>query len=357
MPVILPIRSSRNHDKLSVETIRGSDRQCGIRYGDRWATEMLGFYYQEVSPSPSKLAYARRCWKHVERSAPRSARFMKGLARGSGLTLDQVCLLTLHEEIYHLPHCTAFAATGSQTRGGKTLVAMNWDWGAQLYPWAGLLRLNTQGSPCVLTYHFPGLWAGAGINEHGVSLMWTSSGLMPRLAPKVGVPTYVVIAEILRRKTVAAALRWLDSVEHAGCFIFLLGDAGGTIAVVEGLPGYTTVDQSAEALSRANHYMCRDAVRHSRQRLKRGPAFTTTYRGPRMAKLIDTRCPLGIGNAKEMLTERDGPGPWIHQLPFGRHRFTRNGMTLDSLIAACEDRALYTCRGGREPGPWQRILV
>ena len=348
---------SRNRDKLPVHTIRGTETQCGRQYGERWATEMLGFYYQEVSPSTENLSYARRCWKHVERSARRSARFMKGLAGGSGLTLDQVCLLALHEEIHHAPHCTAFAAAGSATRGRKTLVAMNWDWGAQLYPWAGLLRLAPHGSPRVLTYHFPGLWAGAGINEHGMSLMWTSSGLMPRLQPGVGVPTYVVIAEILRRKTVNAALRWLDSVEHAGCFIFFLGDPDGTIAVVEGLPGYTTVDQSADALSRANHYMCEGAIRASRQRLERGSASTTAYRGPRMAKLLDQRRPLGVPAAKSILTDRDGPGPWIHQLPFGRHRSTRNGMTLDSLLASCEDRALYTCRGGREPGPWQRVRV
>ena len=76
-----------------------------------------------------------------------------------------------------------------------------------------------------------------------------------------------------------------------------------------------------------------------------------------MEKLLDDRRPLGVPAAKSILTDRDGPGPWIHQLPFGRHRLTRNGMTLDSLLASCEDRALYTCRGGREPGPWQRVRV
>jgi predicted choloylglycine hydrolase len=347
-----------NRDKLPVYAISGTEMQCGCRYGERWATEMLGFYYQELNPSADRLAYARRCWKHVQQAAPRSARFMKGMARGSGLALDQVTLLTLHEEVAHLPHCTAFAATGDATRGRKTLVAMNWDWAAQLYPWAGLLRLNAQGSPRVITYHYPGLWAGAGINEHGMALMWTSSGHMPRLKPKVGLPTYVVIAEILRRKTVAGALRWLDSIVHAGSFIFLLGDAGGEIAVVEGLPGYTVVDQSAEALSRANHYMCGDAVRRARQRLRRGKGVTTAYRAQRMARLVDEHVQqLGVRTAQEILTDRDGTGPWLHQFPWGPQRSTLSGMTIDSLLAVCEDGALYTCRGGGERGPWQRLRV
>ncbi len=149
-----------NRDKLELHTIRGTAIQCGRQYGQRWSTGMLGFYYQELRPDKQKLAYARRCWEHVEKACPHSAQFMRGMARGSGLTVDQVALLALHEENHHIrPHCTAFAATGAATRGGKTLVAMNWDWSAQLYPWAGLLRLDARGSPRALTYHYPGLWA------------------------------------------------------------------------------------------------------------------------------------------------------------------------------------------------------
>jgi hypothetical protein len=32
-------------------------------------------------------------------------------------------------------------------------------------------------------------------------------------------------------------------------------------------------------------------------------------------------------------------------------------MTLDSLIAVCQERVLSTCRGGRKPGPWQHLTV
>ena len=48
---------SRNRDKLPVHTIRGTETQCGRQYGERWATEMLGFYYQEVSPSTENRLY------------------------------------------------------------------------------------------------------------------------------------------------------------------------------------------------------------------------------------------------------------------------------------------------------------
>ena len=30
---------------------------------------------------------------------------------------------------------------------------------------------------------------------------------------------------------------------------------------------------------------------------------------------------------------------------------------VDSLLAVSDDRELFTCRGGREAGPWQRVKV
>lgn len=240
--------------------------------------------------------------------------------------------------------------------GGKTLVAMNWDWSAPLHPWASLLRLDMKGSPRVLTYHYPGLWAGAGINEHGLAFMWTGAGYMPQLNLRVGLPTYVVIAEILRRRSVPAVLRWLDSVQHAGCFIFFIGDEKGRIAVIEGMPGRLAVDRLAQALTRANHYKCGDIAKAAKQRIRAGTS--TVYRGRRMAELVGDHIPgLGVKAGESILTDRDGPGPWLHQYPYGTSRFTSGGMTVDSLLAVSEDRALFTCRGGREPGPWQRVKV
>ena len=94
----------------------------------------------------------------------------------------EIHFVTVPEEFVHTKHCTAFAAS----RDDRTVVAMNWDWSTHKYPWAGLLKLNMTGSPRMVTYHYPGLWAGAGVNEHGMALMWTGAGYYPPIAPAVG---------------------------------------------------------------------------------------------------------------------------------------------------------------------------
>lgn len=130
-------------DRLALVELSGTPNACGEAYGAAFALPLMGFCRQEVTP-------------------------------------------TL--EIVHQPHCTALAAAGTATHG-TTIIAQNWDWAPQLYPWAGLLRLALRGSPRVVTYHYPGLWACAGINEHGLALMWTGGGYFPLVPPVVGLPT------------------------------------------------------------------------------------------------------------------------------------------------------------------------
>jgi hypothetical protein len=329
----------------------------------------MGFCRQEVVPDPKRLAYARRCWPHVRRTSPTAAEFLRGEAQGARLDLDTVVLLSLHEEIVHQPHCTAFIATGKATRGGKTIVAQNWDWRPNLYPWAGLLRLELSGMPRAALYHYPGLWACAGVNDAGLSLMWTGGGYLPKVPPIVGVPTYVLIAEIMTRRSVDDAIAYLESLTPAGCFLFFLGDASGAAAIVEGAAGRIVFDRSAELMHRANHYTCPEIVRCSnQQRLaatkrekKKRPSLqrhTTVERYARMGAVTQRHCgQLTATTAKSILTERHGPWPWLHQFPASRDKITMNGMTIDSLFAVCEDRTLHTCRGGREPGPWQSVTV
>jgi hypothetical protein len=324
-----------------------------MAYGEEFRHHLRGFLAYAIGPDIRKLRYARRCWEHLRRETPVSAQFIQGVAHASGLGLDRTVLLALHEELAHeipkpTPHCTALVATGPATRGGQTIVAQNWDWTPAMYPWAGLVRFSIQGSPRVLTYHYPGLWNCCGINSHGLALMWTSAGVFPKVPPRVGVPTYAVIAEILRLATVSAALALVDRVRYAGPFMFFLGDAGGNTAVVEAIPGYKIVDRSGDALYRANYFLCPDMIRRSRQSEPRLGVDHDALRMQGMRRQIaQYRGRISVPVVKTMLSHPDV--------------FSDNGTrmaTLDRFVAVCQERALWTCRGGKpDNGPWWKIQV
>ena len=115
----LQLQAARmSSDTLPVSEFRGSPAACGAAYGARFDSPIMGFIKAEVDPTKSRLEYAARCWKHVARSAPHAAEFLLGMSDGSGLPRDHLTMLTLHEEIYHQPHCTALVVTGNATGVG-----------------------------------------------------------------------------------------------------------------------------------------------------------------------------------------------------------------------------------------------
>lgn len=344
---------------LEVTEIRGTACECGEAYGEAFEPLMMGFCQQEVAPDETRLAYAKRCWFHIERDAPLSAEFIRGMAAASHLSLAHVVLLTLHEEVAHMAHCTAFAAAGKATLEGNTIVGQNWDWPPSIYPWVGFLRTICEESPNTLTYNMPGLWACAGINDAGLALMWTTTGLFPPVPPEVGVPTYVMVAEILRQKTVEAAVDYVNRVKRAGTFNFLLGDAQGSVAVIEAIPGYVAVERS-ESTSRANHFFDDEIIDLTKQSVgdEVMETWATMYRSERIADLLrQHHGSITPEVARHMLLDRDGEWPWLHQYPAGAAAVSLKAMTLDSFFAVCEERTLITCRGGREPGPWQTLSI
>ncbi len=341
---------------LPVISIKGTVRQGGEAYGEELEVPLMGFCLQTVKPDKARLGYAARCWRYIEKDAPISAEFMQGIAAGAHLPLEYITLLSLQEEIAHMPHCTAFVATGAATVGGETINGQNWDFTSQYHPWASLLKLQLQGTLDTLTYQYPGLWACAGINEAGLSLVWTTTAANPPVAPEVGVPTYVLVAEVLRRRTVEEAIRYIQSVKLAGAFNFLLGDAEGSVAVVEALPELVWVDQSSQAMSRANHYVGEELIRLSLQDVSGSLKDTqaTAFRAGRMAQLVRQHYGnISTGVARAILTDRTGPWPWLHQYPEGEEGRDAGMMSLDSFYAVSQDRAFHLCRGGYRPGPWQ----
>jgi hypothetical protein len=324
-------------ERLPLSELRGDGLRLGQQYGECYAGLIEGFYAQECSPNRKKLDYAAKCVPFIRRFAPDSYDFLRGMARAINFSYKAAALLMLHEELYHSrfnpSHCTAVVVPPDQSDTHSTYVAQNWDWQPQLAPWAGMLRLHWNRKPSTLTYHYPGLWSCCGINSAGLSLMWTGAGYFPPLRPQVGLPTYVITSEIMRRSSVAEALDFLRKVPRAGPFMFLLGDVGGQCAVVEATPGYMRVEDVRTAAYRANVYEFPDTIKRSRQVSDtRGLHSHGRLRG--VARYLKQhQGPLSVRALKALL---DLPAVRVHK--------PLKSVTVDQLIADCRERRLIVRR-------------
>ena len=332
---------------LQLTDISGSPQDCGFAYGHLFAPEIFGFFAQEIEPSSSRLKYARNCWQCIEKDAAVSAAFIRGMSEATTIDTEHLTLLLLHEELvqqsqFAVPHCTAFAIRRN-VMTDYTIVAQNWDWEPSSYPWPGLLKMRMRGSAATLTYHYPGLWSACGINEHGLSLMWTGGYNIP-VKIAIGIPTYVLIAEILQLHTVNEAIKYINAVNTAGAFIFLLGDAMGDTCVIEATPESRITQKSTSPLCRANHFVyCLGKKCEGWESTMNIQESVKLYDG--LKKTLKQTSTMTIRKAKNILTRP----PLFHK--------TDESKTIDSLIAVCEYRALWTRRGGNKPGHWQKVYI
>ncbi len=228
--------------------ISGTPRERGRAYGSAFKDAIRAFLDREICASfvgkpnakDAMLRFAEACGKAIRSYSPLVHEEMEGMAEGSGLRLEEHVLLTNHEELWHRgaipaqPHCTVFGAAPPDT-GGDTFVCQTWDWMENVYGLSSMLHWKRTEGPSVLAYAYPGLWTGAGMNAKGLALCWHSGGGDGK-EPRVGIPAYVLIAQMLYQDTLQAALEEARRAGHAGWFVFLLGDAHGKHATVKGTP-------------------------------------------------------------------------------------------------------------------------
>jgi predicted choloylglycine hydrolase len=269
--------------------------------------------------------------------------FVQGMVEGSGRSLQEIVLVLLHEEIYHIHTCTGIGATGKGTVDGSAVIGQNWDWDSSFYPWSSVLRLRSDSMPATLTYAYPGLWAAAGMNEHGLSLVWTGAGYFPAVRPDVGIPTYALIAGVLTRRTCRAAITLLQNTRNAGSFIFFLADATGEVWVAEGLPGKINPIQCVDWIARANHFESEGMCRLSKQDVPPKLDANSIARADRMASLAKAHCDRITGEMVATFLNDHGvaPGLGICQHP----AFPGDGFTMDSFYLLPSKRQMWIARG------------
>jgi hypothetical protein len=231
------------------------------------------------------LRYAAACWNIIERECPEIAAEMAGISSACGLSLEQLVLLTLHEELYHrgvlppVPHCTAVAVSKPETRDGTTYCGQTWDWMPSVAGMSTVSRWRRTEGPELLAYGFPGLWTGAGLNSNGLALCWTSADLgKSGQAPRIGLPSYVFLTHLLYQEHLDgvrdAALRH----RHAGWFTFVMADSNGRLMNIEGSPEGIEVVESPGRLVR---------VGFGTHRMSGTPADRVVQRHPRCTN-VDT---------------------------------------------------------------------
>jgi hypothetical protein len=266
------VRSRQGLDRYSVfpalETFPGKPRDRGRAYGITLRDATQEFLdrelYQAFLPGTTSkeqlLRFADACAKSIKRYSPSLHEELEGIAEGAAIGLEEVVLITLHEELYHrgslpkVPHCTAVAVGPPLTRNGETLVGQTWDWMQTVFGLSRVVHWRRDEGPSVLAYGFPGMFCGAGLNSAGLALCWTSAGLGKRTpGVRIGIPSYVLVTHFLYQDSLDDVEEEAKRATNAGWFTFVMGDAGGRLLNVEGSPEKIVTESADGLLTRVGY--------------------------------------------------------------------------------------------------------
>jgi hypothetical protein len=333
----------------TLTVIAGKPRERGRQYGRLFKGRIAAFLDREVYRAFEKQPagrgamrrYAGLCAKAVATFSPLLSEEVEGLAEGSGLQPEEVVLLSLHEELYHkgvLPsvdHCTAIAAGPPDTCDGRTYVGQNWDWMESVYGLSSVLLWKRPEGPSLLAYSYPGLWAGAGLNSAGIALCWTSTQGNGIPSPRVGIPSYLLIAHLLYQESLRDVIAEAKRAPHAGWFTFVLADGKGNLLNIEGSPKELAVEESRGSLAR---------VYYGSRQMTRTPQGKEVPRHPQCRRMCDL---LAAGKGR-----LDRP---TLQGFFGDHESTicKHPGTLDSMLFDCTKCEAHVSRGPGCSGRWK----
>ena len=338
----------------SLTVITGKPRERGRQYGRLFADGIRSFLHQEifkkfVTPKTSRddlLRYAGDCFREVSAFSPEIAEELGGMAEGAGLQVEEVLLVTLHEELYHrgdLPavaHCTAMAAGPPDTRDGNTYVGESWDWMKSAFGLSQMTLWKRAEGPGVLAYSYPGLWISAGLNSAGIALVWTSAALQVP-GPRVGIPAYALIAQMLYQSTLKDAVEEARRAKRAGWFSFVLADGNGQLASVEGSPDDIEVVFDRGSMAR---------VYYASARMNRTPPGQPVPRHAQCQRMCDL-----LAESKGRLDAAMVRGFFgDHQTPICKHLTAkRGGGSLDVMVFNATRREAYVTRGPACQGRWK----
>ena len=183
---------------------------------------------------------ARGAYRATSDWDPETAEEMRGIARGAGLTIEQVMVLNGLTDLRDtlswwrggelFGGCTSLVAQRDATREGTLLCGQTWDLGTNNMPYVVAVRRRPSTGPRSVGVTVAGALPFLGLNEVGLAVGTTN--LRTRDA-QVGVVYLTLIDRGLRARSARDAQAAMVTPPRAGGHFFYIADAQGTAVALE----------------------------------------------------------------------------------------------------------------------------
>lgn len=254
---------------LKAVELQGSHYEIGKGWGEAFRDDMSRIVEIELGTTAALLgtdmetviALGKRYLPLAEAYDPEFIHVLQGFARGAGVDFDTLfAIRTVLEVLFRTARpegmCTSFAATGSATRSGKTILGQNIDWHPDL-PLA-LLKITWPNGVRQLALSMSGVWEYGLTDSPGnptFGFVSTLTASMDERPEDPTIPISVIMGKAGRMPTLEEALGEFKK-NGLNLASFLLADGGGNLTGIElGLRNHVILEPEDDMLAHANHYL------------------------------------------------------------------------------------------------------
>lgn len=239
--------------------VRGSPREMGCQVGEAAREEVRAFAdlvverfnigrKSRLAPGAA-LAIAAEAMPYAERYLPDAMEELRGIAAGAGVTVEQVMLINVRNQLgapearpprrarasltaSGAPEgCTAVLVEPRASASGVGMVAQNWDNDPATDAFSVVLTRRPTGKPAFMTFTRPGEIAYLGLSEAGIGIALNA---MPGAQRRNGVPWYFLLRAIYETTALDAAVKEIRRAKRAipANALVITSDGGADVEIM-----------------------------------------------------------------------------------------------------------------------------
>ena len=278
---------------------------------------------------------------------------MQGIARGAGLSLEEIVALNARYEMVFAQTavatagggCTSIAAMPAVTGNGHTLLGQNWDYKERFQGLSVVLEVEREGGPGIVMHAEAGTVGHKGMNSAGLGICLNAL-VSSRDRFEVTTPFLIVGRAVLHADSFSRAVKAVLNAKVTVSFNFLIAHRDGEAIDLEVSPldvGFLHPDNGV--LTHSNHFIAMNN-RPDMVDLFKATAPDTLFRAERARRLIEVeRGKVDVGSFQRVFSDHFSYPNSICRHVDTREEEPRHLATLSSAIMDLTARAFYLTEG------------
>jgi len=278
---------------------------------------------------------------------------LQGIARGAGLSLEEIVALNARYEMVFAQSavagtaggCTSITAMPEVTVNGHTLLGQNWDYKQRFQGLSVILEVERENGPNVVMHTEAGAIAHKGMNSVGLGVCLNAL-VSSRDRFEVTTPFLIVGRAVLNADSLSRAIKVVLNAKVTVSFNLLIAHADGEAIDLEVSPldvGFLHPDGGI--LTHSNHFIALNN-RPDMVDVFKATAPDTLFRAQRARHLIEPeRGKIGVGSFQRVLRDHFSYPNSICRHVDTREEEPRHLATLSSAIMDLTARTFYLTEG------------